>query len=239
MEKQKIFTAGYTRKLKGDVSKETSLKLYDESEFIIDEERVLELPHIYKPDNLFGKLRVNDDYVSAVAIYEAYNNLTPLEASDERLWTYLSHVDLFNYLQERWPNEKSSQYVMDHWFIKTVSQNNLLADNLSGMWWAVYLSIDEGRDDKYELTKELLINRRDFAFRTLGTYKLGRSKETVIGILEFIKENENLFSTKFEKKSRFITKHLNQIGGIKSIPYFNKVFFKKELEAISDKINSL
>jgi hypothetical protein len=236
MEKQKIFTSGYVRKLKDEVSNGTSLKYYDESEFIIDEERLLEMPNIYNPDNLNGKLRIHDDYASAIAIYEAYENLTPLQASDERLWTYLSHVDLFGYLQERWANEKTSNYVLDHWFIKSTSQNNLLADNLSGMWWAVYLSIDNKRDDIYELTKELLVNRRDFAFRTLGTYKLGRYKEAVKGILEFIQENEKLFSTKFEAKSREVTKFLNIYGGTKPIPYFEKSEIKRLLQSHVDKI---
>jgi hypothetical protein len=42
------------------------------SQFIIDEERLLEMPNIYNPDNLNGKLRIHDDYASAIAIYEAY-----------------------------------------------------------------------------------------------------------------------------------------------------------------------
>lgn len=230
MEKQKIFTSGYVRKLKDEVSNGGSLIFYDESEFIIDEEKYLTMPNIYEPENLYGKLRINDDYASSVVIYEAYEKLTPLQASDERLWTYLSHVDLFNYLQERWPGEKTSSYVTDHWFIKNNSQNNLLADNLSGMWWAVYLSVDESRSDKYELTK-ILFRQRDFAFRTLGTYKIGRYRSAVLAILEFIQENEELFSSKFEAKTRELTKYLNLYGGTKPIVYFKKNDFKKLLSS--------
>jgi hypothetical protein len=230
MDKQKIFTSGYVRKLKEEAHNGISLKFYEESEFIIDYEKLLMMPNIYEPDNLSGKMRINDDLSSAIEIYEAFEELTPLQASDERLWTYLSHNDLFNYLQNRWDGEKTSNYVLDHWFIRGVSQNNLLADNLSGMWWAVHMSIDEDRIDKYELTK-ILFRQRDFAFRTLGTYKLGRHKEAVKGILEFIQENEKLFSTKFEDKSREVTRFLNSYGGTKPIPFFRKNDIKQLLES--------
>jgi len=109
---------------------------------------------------------------------------------------------------------------------------------LSGLWWAVYLSVDESRSEKYELT-EILFRQLDFPTRTLGTYKLGRHKEAVIGILEFILENEDIFKGKFEGKTRFITKHLNLIGGVKPISYYDRSYFKSELQKISGKIQSI
>jgi hypothetical protein len=79
----------------------------------------------------------------------------------------------------------------------------------------------------------------DFPTRTLGVYKLGRHKEAVIGILEFIKENEALFKSKFEDKTRFITKHLNVVGGVKSLAYYDRNFFKWELEKAKDLIRQM
>lgn len=238
MDKQQIFTSGYVRKLKEEAQNGSSLKFYEESEFIIDEEKLLMMPNILEPDNLSGKMRFNDDLASSIAIYEAFDDLTPLQASDERLWTYLSHKDLFNYLQNRWNGKITSKYVIDHWFVNGASQNNLLADNLSGMWWAVYLTIDENRSDKYELTK-ILFRQRDFAFRTLGTYRLGRHKEAVKGILEFISENERLFSNRFETKTREITSFLNKYGGTKPIPFFKKKEIKNLLKTHIKKIEAL
>lgn len=237
MEKQKIFTSGYVRKLKDEAFKGISLKFYDESEFIIDQEKLLMIPNIYEPNNLNGKLRINDDYASAIAIYEAYEKLTPLQASDERLWTYLSHVDLFNYLQERWPKEKTSSYVIDHWFIESISPGKLIRDNLSGMWWAVKLSVDEERDDKYELTK-VLFRDRDLPFRRLGQLRIGRYRPVVIAILEFIKENEQLFKNAYEAKTREVTRFLNLYGGTKPIPYFEKGVIKRLLNSHVEKLKA-
>jgi Family of unknown function (DUF6339) len=130
-------------------------------------------------------------------------------------------------------------YILEHWFLGSTSQSGLLRHALAGLWWAVYLSIDENRGEKkYELT-EILFRQLDFPTRTLGTYNLGRHKEAVIGILEFIQENEDLFKKKFEDKTRYITKHLNLIGGVKPISYYNRSYFKSELQKISASINSL
>ena len=79
----------------------------------------------------------------------------------------------------------------------------------------------------------------DFPTRTLGTYKLGRHKEAVLGILEFIQENEDLFKSKFEPKTRFVTKHLNVVGGVKPISYYDRYFFKSELEKVSAEISAI
>jgi hypothetical protein len=73
----------------------------------------------------------------------------------------------------------------------------------------------------------------------LGTYKLGRHKEAVIGILEFIQENELLFGRNFEERVRFLTKHLNLIGGVKPIAYYNRSFFKSELQKVSSIISTV
>ncbi len=76
----------------------------------------------------------------------------------------------------------------------------------------------------------------DFPTRTLVTYKLGRHKEAVIGILEFIRDEDELFKHRFQDKTRFITKHLNFIGGVKPISYYDREFFKRELRKVSHEI---
>ena len=100
------------------------------------------------------------------------------------------------------------------------------------MYILLNISLFSGIRQKYALIK------RNFILKE-GAYNLGRHKEAVIGILEFIQENEDLFKSKFEDKTRFITKHLNLIGGVKPISYYDRSFFKNELKKISVSINSL
>lgn len=241
MAKQLIFKEKYVKKLKDAIN----VDFYKSHKFVYDPDQVLMIPNIEFTEDFSAKLDVNDDFKSAIQIYEVLKNLEPVQASDERLWTYLSHVDLYPYMIKRWnavltgtaTNEK--EYIFEHWFLKSSAQNNLLRHALSGLWWAVYLSVDESRaENKYDLTR-ILFRQLDFPTRTLGTYKLGRHREAVIGILEFIEENADLFATKFELKTRFLTKHLNLVGGVKPIVYYDRLFFKNELDKVTQEISEM
>lgn len=241
MEKQQIFKEKYLLKLKAEIDADK----YRSNEFVFDKKQTLMMPNITKPEGLLSKLNHQNDFETAVQIFEALKNLEPIQASDERLWAYLSHVDLYSYMIKRWDaayNDTAKDaisYIKEHWFVSSIAQSSLLRHALGGLWWAVYLSVDENRGaKKYELT-EILFRQLDFPTRTLGTYKLGRHKEAVIGILEFIQENQHLFKNHFENKTRFITKHLNLIGGVKPISYQNRYFFKTELEKISSNISAI
>src|SRR5579875_3321643 len=39
-------------------------------------------------------------------IYTALRHLTPLQASDARIWAYMSHVTHWEYMRKRWPVEQ-------------------------------------------------------------------------------------------------------------------------------------
>jgi len=244
MEKQLIFREKYVHKLKTDIEAGISLENYSSNVFVYDKKQVLMMPNIAKTSILLSKLNPDNDFETAVHIFEAFINLEPIQASDERLWTYLSHADLYPYMIKRWDAvhkgaaKDSIAYILEHWFLSSTSQADLLRHALSGLWWAVYLSVDERRRDKYELTK-ILFRQLDFPTRTLGAYKLGRHKEAVLGILEFIHENEDLFNRNFQSKTRFITKHLNLIGGVKPISYYDRTFFKSELLKVAGNIEAL
>jgi hypothetical protein len=185
MEKQLIFKEKYVLQLKEEIEDGTSLDKYKSNEFVYDKKQTLMMPNIIKTDGLAGNLYPDNDFQTAIKIFEAFINLEPIQASDDRLWTYLAHVDLYSYMIKRWNAvykgiaKDNKDYVLNHWFLSSTAQSELLRHALSGLWWAVYLSVDEKRGEKkYELT-EILFQQLDFATRTLGLYKLGRHKEAV------------------------------------------------------------
>jgi len=98
--------------------------------------------------------------------------------------------------------------------------------------------MEQKREDTYELTR-ILFRQLDFLSRTLGAYKLSRHKEAIIGILEFIADNQDLFTSNFQEKTRFVTKYFNQLGGVKPIAYQDRTFFKLSLEIVRSDIQSL
>lgn len=238
MEKQLIFKEKYLLKLKEEIESGNSFEQYKSNNFVYDKKQVLMIPNIVKPSGLLEKLDIKNDFETAILLFESFKNLEPIQAADERFWSYLTHVDLYPYMIKRWEKVYKSisgftnEYILEHWFFG----KGMLRNALAGLWWSVYLSVDEKRgNDKYELTK-VLFRQLDFSTRTLGIYRLGRHKEAVIGILEFIKENEKLFSSGFEKKTRYITKHLNLVGGVKPISYYDRSFFKNELQKVTANI---
>jgi hypothetical protein len=110
--------------------------------------------------------------------------------------------------------------------------------SIAGLWWGAYLSYDETRPDPYSLT-DLLFRQVDFRARTLGAQNLARHKDAVHGILEFMAENPDLFNPRFQEKTRFLTKYMNQLGGSRPVSYFDHQFFKESLQAIAIKIASI
>ncbi|MEJ8817406.1 DUF6339 family protein [Lacibacter sp. H407] len=250
MEFQKIFKRSYLDKLKEGIKNGSLIKYYQSDTFLFDDQSTLVTPAINAPDKLSlittdTSSKGFEDCENAKKIHIAYKDLTPLQASDERFWIYLAHVDCFKYMSMRWPGIRTnnakdpSKYILDHWFISSPTQSNFLRHGISGLWWSAYLSYDaENSENPYHLT-EVLYRNVDFATRTLGTYNLSRHKEAVIGILSFIKNNPQLFENKFEDKTRFITKYINLIGGTKPVSFMKRGFFEQSLEAVTTKIEAL
>lgn len=245
MKAQLVFTEKYLDELKRNVRDGISIDSYKENQFPADLVRTRKMGGIEAPEDLLSQMDIKDDCATAIALFEAYKNIEPIEATDERFWAYLTHVDLFEYVQRRWPaiientTNSHKDYILQYWFLTTVSQSTLMRHSLARLWWGVYLSVDEARGSgKYDLTK-VLFRQLDFATRTLGTYKLGRHKPAVIGILEFVEENPELFKNCFEAKSRFLAEHLNRVGGTKEISFFEKDFFKSELKKVTKQIEAI
>lgn len=245
MENQRIFRKSYCDALKAKVKDASFIKFYESDEFEYDKNQVLIYPNIKtlntkvlrEPDE-----KLSYDFENAKILYEQYKGLTPLQASDVRLWVYLSHVQFYKYVWKRWPNVKTvanpKKYILEHWFIESPSQGNLIRHSLAGLWWNAYLTYDNTLEDPYELTKELY-KQLDVATRTLTTYEAGRHKELIHGVLEFIIENPSLFAIARETKIRHITRYINIIGGTKPLSFFSKDYFKTLIEQIKPDIEKI
>ena len=90
--------------------------------------------------------------------------------------------------------------------------------------------------ESYAISRKILYRQLDLATRTLGTYNLARYKPAVHGILGFIKDNPDLFGQRFEAKQRFVTKFLNQVGGVKPLSFFDESFFTQTLNNVRERI---
>lgn len=234
---QRTFKKNYAETLLDAVRNGQNLNLYSQDSFDYDAEQVVKIPNLAYPEGLIDKLVPNTqgDLQSAIALYEAFPNLTPLQASDRSFWIYLAHADLFPYVQQRFPKVKeegfdNKQYILDHWFF---GQGPIM-QVLSGLWWLTHLSVDEDGPDKYKYTAQIF---RDYTMRTnFANYTFARHKEAVIGYLQFMIDNPGLFGSFFKEKNRFVTKHFNKIGGTRLLSTLPRDYFYDELNNIKEQI---
>jgi hypothetical protein len=162
--------------------------------------------------------------------------LSPKQASDIGFWTYHNHYTFYPYITKRWSDLwddeqeviNSSTYIINHWVQSNSSQGELMKYPISGLWWSFYLTVDEEREDKYELTK-LFFKNYSLRVVQMGQTRFARHKPAILGVLEFIKEN-NLESKSLEQASRAIVPYVNLLGGIRPLTYFDKDWFKTKLQ---------
>lgn len=232
---QKTFKNSYVSQLKDQVRAELSLDKYSGETFDVDESQVRFLANVYQPEGLLERMmNAESDFEAAIHLYKAYKNISPLLASTEAFWTYLTHTELLPYCQKRWPNvmigAATRDYILDHWFI---SGNGIMRNTLASLWLSVYFSIDETKDNPYELTEILFKN---YSFRVLWFSIFLRIKNGLLGVLEFIKDNRELLDHSFENRGRYIASHINRLGAVRNLSYLPKEFFYNECERIKDNI---
>lgn len=219
----------YAEQLQREV--DSNLNLYGNETFGLDESRLLIIPGISHPEGLLGKMMsASNDFEAGIALYEAYHQLSPLQASQNSFWIYLAHSELFSYVQNRWPLVKkggaSKQYVLDHWFFS----HGVVRNALAGLWWTVYCSIDEdSADDKYNYTRFLFSNYTFRAIR-LGPTKLMRHKEAVIGIIRYLIDTQSQSGdNSMEDRVNYVVSYFNKLGATKQLAYLDREFFYNEL----------
>lgn len=244
MQPQKIFTQNFIHKLRRQLAVNKGLDFYSAKEFKFEAVDVLINPRIQVPDSIdliMPRGKENFDFENAKIVFEIYKNLTPTQATDIRMWTYLAHISCWDYMRKRFPvekqpNKKRGEYILEHWFIDGVSPRNLVRHGISLLWWGAYLTYDPDRKDPYELTRELF-SMLDYT-RTLVPGTQGRNKNFSHALLEFVRENGDLFSQYKEGRVRFLMTQANYLGGYKILPDLSKgeikSIFKKYTKEIQE-----
>ena len=234
---QKTFKSSYLAHLKDELRSQTSLPKYSEEKFEVDETQIRQLANLYQPKELLESImpfaETKDDFSCAVALHEAFKNISPLLASQETFWAYLAHVDLFPYMKLRWIDksqydEVSSSYIFDHWFF---GFKGMMRNGLASLWWSAYFSYDETRDNPYELTEVLF---KDYAFRVNVFAIFLRVKNGLLGVLEFLKDNPHILSRSFRHRGRYLASYFNRLGAVRQLTYLPREFFYDECLKIKD-----
>ena len=179
---------------------------------------------IFLPEDFKLKIPDNNkhyDLENSINLYENLEGMNETKASDPRLWTYLTHIKFWEYMRKRWPLEyleNAPGRIIDRYHLKYLKLESLVRNGISRLWWFVHLTIDDKRQDKYELTK-VLTSKQDIIVGILER-TFGSNENIRFALLDFLKQNPDVAEK--EDKWRELFKQTNLLGGVKNLPFLSK-----------------
>ncbi len=159
------------------------------------------------------------DLENTRVVYSALKHLTPVQASDPRLWAYFTHVSHWEYMRARWPVEQYSgedrfkQVMQERYFFMPDRSRALLRNGIARLWWYGYSSYDGTREDPFELTGPLL--KKLDVTQTLLENAFGRNTQITKAVLNVLLDRENQGKEFYVRDQvRDLGKYIGFIGGV-------------------------
>lgn len=158
------------------------------------------------------------DFDNARKLHTKLKDLSPVVATDPRLWTRLAHVELWDYMKSRWPVEedKTTRFIRERYFLTRSDSRAIMRNGISRLWWSAQLTYDEnGGPHQYDLT-EVLLSRLDIAQQLLER-NFGRIRPLVRGFLTFVVKNRELClddGNTSRQRIRYLASSLHKRSGV-------------------------
>ncbi len=197
------------------------------------------------------------DLENSIVLHEFYKNIDETQASDPRLWTYLSHVEFRKYSLIRWglPGEykdlktddekqRAINQLLEHWFISG-NDRDLRRHAIARLWWAAHLTYAPWeRDpeffesvknkDPYYFTRILFLTQD--IYQQVLERGMGRSDRILISVLDYLGRNKKFAESR--EKIRSLMKELNLVYGTKKIIALDNIALKKLIDRIATETSS-
>lgn len=183
----------------------------------VDETRLNELKFSKGPDHY--------EVENCIILFDAFKDLTPYEARDERLWAYIVHTNLLEYSRKRWPipsdNKAAAAHIRRHFFARDKRQTE--RDNAaSRLWWMAHLCARISSVQK-NTALEAFLYKSDVRANLIERPTTSQSSELFGAILGKLIASYNGKRNLFERAAfRKLMAELNSIGGYKLIDCFDQ-----------------
>ena len=114
----------------------------------------------YTPGKKTDEQKTHEDLINTQLLYDAFRSLTPHQATNKYMWTYLCHAipKYREYIRDRWMQDARENTIKSRFFV-TTSEALLNYNALSRLWWYGYLTYDINNENHYALTEVLLTNQ--------------------------------------------------------------------------------
>ena len=133
------------------------------------------------------------DVDNALVVYEALSNLTPHQASIERMWVWLCHRDCPKYVTARWLNQRPEKdedavrEVRNHFF--AVGNRALIRDNgVSRLWWLGKTAHDVDPDNPRGFLT-ILLHRQDVRSALIERPSVSMNRRVLRGIYDVMRDH--------------------------------------------------
>ena|SRR2546429_441875 len=189
---------------------------------------VVELPELVCEPNA----RTESDADNAIALYERLKMLTPVQASDERLWACLAHTTYWRYVRVRWQSGSAESFgtVETRWFFKGSSMERLARNGIARLWWGAYATVLPEAPEPYRLTRVLFSNT-DIQFHYMERL-FGKNKCVLHTALDYTERN--LARIRPRKSlgawAGETGKLINRVGGVLQLDALNESEVEEILE---------
>ena len=174
----------------------------------------------YTPGKKDDAQKSQEDLVNTRLIHSAFRSLSPLQASNKYMWTYLCHAipEYRDYIRDRWMQDERENTIKNRFFVTT--PGSLLNDNaLSRLWWYGYLTYDPQSRNPYALTEILFTNQTicTDVMDTLNRMNLDRMRGVLLAIRDF--KNEISDSEGITEYFRECKKYLNHYAAVTTMEF--------------------
>ena len=168
----------------------------------------------------FGQSNPNEyDAKNALIVFDSLRSLTPHQASEERLWCYLSHVDAPDYITQRWLSDRptsdkmATKKVRNHFF--SFGSRGVLRDNgISRLWWLGRIAYDVDPSNPAQFL-EIILHRQDVRSALLERPFVSTNRRVLTAIYHVMKEHWNGDKKLFQRSVfRDWMIALNRCGGV-------------------------
>jgi len=256
---QKIFKRDAVERLRSELRSGSSLESYFKESFPVKEKDLLPSTIVLEGKAPILKAPESDpvsaDIDNAIILHDYYRKLDETQASDPRLWVYLSHAEFRKYTLVRWgldgtfkdlkdPAEKTKaiNYLLEHWFISG-NDRDLRRHAISRLWWAGHLTYapwesdpeffgDLENKDPYYYTR-VLFSTQDIYQQVLER-AMGRSNHILISVLDFLGKNKEFAQSR--ENIRTLMKELNLAYGTKKIIMLDRASLASLIEKTASDI---
>jgi hypothetical protein len=221
-----ILTSGSVDRIKL-IFKENPEVLKEPFDYIVNEHKLDLIEHYELDDGIKlvfsdGKKDEGNDYTNANLINQALPDLSPAEATDERLWVTLCLNQYKGYVIARWPKIGNGKHFFCEGF-RGLTRENAIAR----LWWCNYIA--KKMKSSTKVRKEFF-NDTDRRQQVIERPTSANSKKVLKIIFEILTE-QNASGKKYHRDNwRTFAKKINFIGKRKSLPSLEEKYLKEILE---------